>query len=216
MENRKFNSCILFAIAVFFLCSFFAGAEDPNERAYFTPALSPKHTNKPLVKGWASKRVQENLNRGLVAVPKEDGSVYLGWRLLDMDDSKVAFNVYRSVGGPAVKLNKAPIASTTNFVDADAPRTGLITYWVRPVVKFLMLINYEIKPSEKIVCDPNTIYSKGCLSIAFQGNYTPSKIAVADLNGTESMISSLSSRAEALTPAAGLISEAQRISLRRI
>jgi len=172
--NKKY-----FIPVVFFAIVSVAIAEDPAERAYFTSALPPKHKEKPPVKGWASNRVEEKLNRGLVAVPRDDGTVYLSWRLLKIDDSKIAFNVYRQTEGKAaVVLNKNPITTTTDFVDTDVPRNGKATYWVQTVQN-----NKEVPVSEKVVCDPNAIYSKGCLSIAFQGNYTPSKIAVADLNG---------------------------------
>jgi rhamnogalacturonan endolyase len=173
--NKKY-----FITVVFFAIVSVAIAEDLAERAYFTSALPPKHKEKPPVKGWASKRIDEKLNRGLVAVSKGDGSMYLSWRLFKDDDPKIAFNVYRSVGDTPVKLNKSPITATTDFVDTTAPRNGKVTYWVQTVDNNRVM---EAAVSEKVVCDPNTIYSKGCLSIAFQGDYTPSKIAVADLNG---------------------------------
>jgi rhamnogalacturonan endolyase len=164
---------------VFFAIVSVAIAEDSAERAYFTPALPPKHKEKPPVKGWASKRIEEKLNRGLVVVSKGDGSVYLSWRWIKDDDPKIAFNVYRSIGGTPEKLNKTPIIATTDFIDATAPCSGKATYWVRTVDENMR----ESAVSEKVICDPNTAYSKGCLSIVFQGDYTPSKIAVADLNG---------------------------------
>ena len=34
------------------------------------------------VLGWAGERIEERLNRGVVAVPIEGGKVYVGWRLL--------------------------------------------------------------------------------------------------------------------------------------
>jgi rhamnogalacturonan endolyase len=118
---------------VFFAIVSVAIAEDSAERAYFTPALPPKHKEKPPVKGWASKRIEEKLNRGLVVVSKGDGSVYLSWRWIKDDDPKIAFNVYRSIGGTPEKLNKTPIIATTDFIDATAPCSGKATYWVRTV-----------------------------------------------------------------------------------
>src|SRR5262245_60536086 len=44
--------------------------------------------------GWAKERIEEKLDRGLVAIKTEKG-VYLGWRLLKSDPADVAFNVYR-------------------------------------------------------------------------------------------------------------------------
>jgi len=174
---------------IFIVCMFCAvissaWAEDPAERAYFTPALQPKHKDKPAVKGWASKRIEEKLNRGLVAVPAGDGTVYLSWRLLNSDNPKTVFNVYRSIGDKApVKLNKTPLTTTTNFIDTPPVSTDTIAYWVRPVVKFLILIDQELKPSEKAMLKPDSAKRDCYMSIPFQGDYTPSKVAIADLNG---------------------------------
>ena len=75
---------------------------------------------KPKVQGYATQRVRERLDRGLVAVP-EAGQVYLGWRLLNDDPADIAFNIYRRSGPVAVKLNAEPIRRTTDFVDTLGP-----------------------------------------------------------------------------------------------
>lgn len=112
-----------------------AVAEDPRERDYHVPALNPKHTSKPKVTGWATQRVAEKINRGVVAVPGEDGRVYLGWRLLKTDPQGAAFNVYRSdEGGNPVKLNEEPVVITTDFLDERPAPARPCAYWVRPVV----------------------------------------------------------------------------------
>ncbi|MFE1644866.1 hypothetical protein ACFM35_04725 [Microbacterium sp. P01] len=59
-------------------------------------------------------RQVEYLDRAPVAVQTAEG-VYLGWRLLGLDDRALAFDVYRD----GVKITTAPITQTTNFVDAD-------------------------------------------------------------------------------------------------
>ena len=46
--------------------------------------------------GWAKERIEEKLDRGLIAI-KGDKGVYLGWRLLKSDPADVAFNVYRAI-----------------------------------------------------------------------------------------------------------------------
>jgi rhamnogalacturonan endolyase len=93
-------------------------AEDPAERQYLAPALNPKHKDKPKVTGWAKERIDEKINRGMLAIPNKKGQVYTGWRLLSDDDKETVFNVYRSVeGGEAVKLNKAQVVATTDFID---------------------------------------------------------------------------------------------------
>ena len=49
--------------------------------------------------GWASQRIEETLDRGMLALAMGEGKVYLGWRLLRTDPQSVAFNVYRSSSG---------------------------------------------------------------------------------------------------------------------
>ncbi len=70
--------------------------------------------------GWAKERIEEKLDRGLIAI-KSDKGVYLGWRLLKSDPADVAFNVYRRI---ATKLTAKPLRTTTDFVDTSAAATA--------------------------------------------------------------------------------------------
>lgn len=103
----------------------------PNLNFY---ALDPLY--KPGVPlGWATKRIEEKLDRGMLALATEGGKVYLSWRLLKTDPDGVAFNVYRSTaGGAAVKLNARPVQTTTDFMDANPPPDREHAWWVRAVV----------------------------------------------------------------------------------
>ncbi|WP_437491442.1 rhamnogalacturonan lyase [Sorangium sp. So ce1014] len=69
----------------------------------------------------------EDLDRGVVAVPT-DGGIYVGFRLFGYDPDDIAFNVYRD----GTKVNDAPIADSTNFVDRGGSPSSV--YTVRPVV----------------------------------------------------------------------------------
>jgi rhamnogalacturonan endolyase len=85
--------------------------------------------------GWAKERIEERLDRGMLALATEGGKVYLGWRLLKTDPEAIAFNIYRSTaGGAPVKLNAKPIQSSTDFVDADVPLTRANVWWVRAII----------------------------------------------------------------------------------
>ena len=78
----------------------------------------------------------ENLGRGVIAIRASESTVYVGWRLLGTDPSSVAFNVYRATGsGAPVKVNQAPLATTTNLVDTSADLTQANAYTVRPVLQ---------------------------------------------------------------------------------
>jgi len=168
-----------FAAAVLSLLAIVTCARAVDTDALF-PAPHPIHKDKPLVKGWAKQRVEENMDRGLIAMPTADGKVYIGWRLLKADAAGTAFNLYRQVEkDKPVKLNKEPISVTTDFVDAQPVNDKDCSYWVVPVSG-----GKELKPSAKEVikagADRKKLYYT---SIKLQGDYRPNKIAIADLNG---------------------------------
>ena len=170
---------ILLIVLLFCAAASTAAAEDPKERRFFTPALNPKHKDKPKVSGWARQRIEEKINRGMLAVPNKQGKIYLGWRLLKTDAGAAAFNVYRSVeGAEAMKLNAGPVVATTDFIDEQPARGQKSAYWVRPV-----LAGRELGPSEKALLKADAGNKTYYSSIKFQGDYTTQRIAVADLNG---------------------------------
>jgi len=85
----------------------------PNLNFY---AMDPLYrAGTPL--GWATERIRETLDRGVVAVAAEGGRVHLSWRLLDTDPQGVRFNIYRRAKAGETKLTPTPIVTTTDFVD---------------------------------------------------------------------------------------------------
>jgi len=103
----------------------------PNLNFY---AVDPLYDPDAIL-GWAEERIEEQLDRGMLAVAVVEGKVYLGWRLLRNDPENIAFNVYRSTaGGRAVKLNDEPLWTTTDFVDANPRLDRENAWWVKPVV----------------------------------------------------------------------------------
>ena len=156
-------------------------AQDPRERNYLYPVLKPIHEPKPLVNGWAKQRVTEKFNRGLTASQISPQKVYLSWRLLAEDPVQTAFNLYREVDGKASRLNKKPLAITTDFTDQVPAKTTSANYFVRAVVD-----GKEQKPSEKISVFLSKEF-KNYRSIKLQGDYKPQRIALADLDGDGTM-----------------------------
>ena len=158
-------------------------AQDVNERAYLYPVLNAKQNSgniirKPTVEGFAfgKERVVEKLNRGLIVFKNKDNHNYVSWRLLETDNENVSFNVYRSVnGGKFSKLNNRPVVATTDYVDKSAPVGGKIAYMVKSVVG-----GKEVETSETAAPNEGGL---NYTSIKLQGDYTFSKIALADLNG---------------------------------
>ncbi len=71
-------------------------------------------------------RQMESLERGLVAVPTEDG-VLLRWRLFGTEPADLGFHVFRD----GERLNNKPITDSTNYLDPDGTTDS--TYAVRAV-----------------------------------------------------------------------------------
>ena len=102
----------------------------PNLNFY---AMDPLYDPNAVL-GWAQRRIEEKLDRAMVALSMGEDKVYLGWRLLKTDPKTIAFNVYRSTaGGAPVRLNAEPVSRTTDFVDTSAPAGSTNAWWVRPV-----------------------------------------------------------------------------------
>ena len=125
-------------------------------------------------------RQMEYLKRGVVAMPTEDGKVYVGWRLLGTEPENIAFNVYRQSGdGEPTKVNEEPITDSTNLVDEGVDLSKDVSYTVKPV----------IDGQEQEASDPYTLKAgqeaKGYLSIPIKTpeGYSPNDASTADLDG---------------------------------
>ncbi|HUT89485.1 MAG TPA: hypothetical protein VMY37_08315 [Thermoguttaceae bacterium] len=132
-----------------------------------------------LLSSAALAQVAEKLDRGLVAMRQADGSLYVGWRLLESDPTDVAFHVYRQTdqAGAARRLTAEPVRESTNFVDPEAPQEGNSRYFVRPVTA-----EGEDPPSPA-VAPPGTPAGQSHIAIRLQGDYRTHKVAAGDLDG---------------------------------
>ncbi len=123
-----------------------------------------------------AQRQMERLDRGVVAIRRDDGSVYVGWRLLGTDPAGIAFHVERANdGGPAVRITDQPITATTDLVDDEADPDRDVTYSVRPV----------IDGREGTSSEPSAAVAQPFLSIPLQtpDGCTPNDASVGDLDG---------------------------------
>jgi rhamnogalacturonan endolyase len=79
-----------------------------------------------------AQRHMEHLERGLIALGRDDGSIFVSWRWLGTEPNDAGFNLYRTVdgAGPA-KLNAQPLRATTCFIDDTAPANASLSYFVR-------------------------------------------------------------------------------------
>lgn len=158
-----------------------AYSQDARELLYNIEILEPNHALKPKVEGFAKERIEDQLNRGVIAVEDENNNVYVSWRLLKSDPADVAFDVYRGNGDRSVKLNRRPITATTDFVDRKARNKTNNQYWVIPVGK-----SGKGAPSERAsVITKKSVEEPAYISIPLQDDVVPGRrrLGVADLNG---------------------------------
>lgn len=115
-------------------------------------------------------------DRGVVAVPRPDGSVFVSWRLLTNDAPDLAFNVWRIApeGGEAFQLNLAPLRDGCHFVDTEAAGLPWI-YRVQPAPS-------TGKP-DRAGGEAPIAAGIGYVRIPLQGSYRAQKVGLADFDG---------------------------------
>ena len=122
------------------------------------------------------ERQMENLSRGLVAVPRPEGGMFVGWRLFATDPEDVAFHVYRARGdGPAERISDEPIGGATCLIDAAGGGGPDVRYHVRPVVAGVE------GPASRAV----RAWTDGFIDIPIERRegYRPGDASVGDLDG---------------------------------
>lgn len=128
----------------------------------------------------------EKLDRGVVAV-KTDKGVFISWRSLIDDAKGMTFDIYRG----ETKINDAPIASKTNFTDAEGT-TG-VAYTVKAVVDGQTVDTSKAveaweTPYMKVHLDRpaggKTPSAGGKEGSGYQNyTYTPDDVSAADVDG---------------------------------
>jgi rhamnogalacturonan endolyase len=148
----------------------------PNLNFYAINPLYKEGT--PL--GWAAERIEEKIDRGIVAVPTPDRKIHVSWRLLKTDPADLAFNVYRSTAGaPAARLNSTPLARTTDFLDANAPLDRDNTWSVRKVLN-----GRELDPEPASATLPANAAAQNYRAIKLKEDVTSiSIVGIGDLDG---------------------------------
>lgn len=111
MDNRTI------LVSTLVLSSINVEAQDLRERTYYYEILEPRHEPKPEIKGFATERVKEKLDRGLTATPSADGKgIYLSWRLLEQDGTDTSFHLYRSANGKTQRLSKIQLKTPVTLL----------------------------------------------------------------------------------------------------
>ena len=174
--KKKF---ILFFLLPTFISTY---AQDARELLYNFEILKPDHTDKPKIQGFAKERIQEKLNRGVIAIADENNkNVYVSWRLLQTDPADITFDVYRGSGNRSVKLNSKPISTTTDFLYRNAAIKGDESYWVVPLLK-----GKKGEASERVTAISRPSPEKPpYVSIPLQAGVVPGRrrLGIGDLNG---------------------------------
>ncbi len=124
-------------------------------------------------------RFMENLDRGVVAVYKGGGQVYIGWRMFGTEPDTVGYNVYRN----SVKINGSPITGSTNYIDTSG--SSSYTYRVAAVIDG---VEQDMSDSVSVWSDfyhdiPLQRPAGGTTPDAVDYTYSPNDASVADLDG---------------------------------
>ncbi len=119
------------------------------------------------------------VDRGLVALSKDNLQIYVGWRLLAEDPPDIAFNLYRTdvYINETVKLNDQPLRHSTNWVDTGSRHDKAYRYLLKPVVD-----SQESRTGETAYAIVQR-WEKPYHSIIFDGEYTARMVGIADING---------------------------------
>jgi len=149
------------------------GMQETISSAAFPTLLAASVASAFLSVSALAQRQMENLDRGLVAVLQDDGSVFAGWRLLGDDPPGIAFNLYRVADGAAELVNEEPLAGPTSTID-PAP-AGATSYLVRPLMG-----EVEGEP-----CRLAAVWGGNFIDIPIQTipGYRPGDCSVGDLDG---------------------------------
>ncbi|WFB35546.1 carbohydrate binding domain-containing protein [Kiritimatiellota bacterium B12222] len=141
-------------------------------------AAPPPKKPKPKIAELSPTRIQENMDRAMIARPREDGSVYLGWRLLPYDPGDISFTVYRQNADETwTKLTPIPLSQSSNFVDSSAPKSPNLHYQVRKVIG-------GIEQSTPIASAQSShTENKAYISLPLQRAEGFQKVGIADLDG---------------------------------
>ena len=175
MRAKRF---LTFLLATFIVLQVFSEAPPVAGRVYSNDLAYP--SNKKLKGNMpAYKNLQkEKLGRGFVAIKSEDGKALISWRLLENDDKKSGFDLYRKSGMVNKKLNDKPLKESTYFIDNE--------------VEANLIYDYELCPegSKKVISTCRLSGMKQYISISLpqiEGDslcrYKPNDASVGDLDG---------------------------------
>jgi rhamnogalacturonan endolyase len=126
----------------------------------------------------------EKLDRGLVALERNDGSVFLSWRLFATDPDDVTFLITRrGPDGTVYVLNEGKGYRLTNIVDKGASRGAGTSTYIYQVNKFSQKSQAVTSERPSQVTVTLTGRPTPYISISLKGDYDFQKVGVGDLDG---------------------------------
>jgi rhamnogalacturonan endolyase len=133
------------------------------------------------VAGNAKNRVEEKMDRGMVAARCDQG-VYVGWRMLRQDPANIAFRLYRKAAdGRFVPASAVPITKTADLVDTAPEAVQAVAYKLC-VLDGPQERELAVCPVE--TCEPGLAYH--AIRLQWPGNPPTGeveKVGIGDLDG---------------------------------
>lgn len=128
---------------------------------------------------YPQKYFAEKPDRGIVALTINGNNAYVGWRLLKIDPTDIAFNVYRKEIGyqTYIKVNPEPVKNSTDFIDKT----------VRPGKGYRYIIKTVSGGIEQDTRGETTLFmltgNQPYYSIKLRDNTHPKRIGIGDIDG---------------------------------
>ncbi|MGC4032803.1 MAG: hypothetical protein QM754_13930 [Tepidisphaeraceae bacterium] len=164
-----------------------------------TPTKTPTTATPPIIATSAvgdistsailpTPRQVENLGRGVVAMNKGSGNVFVSWRMLANDPGTISFNIYRSTNGAAA-IKRGTATTTTNFTDTGVDSTKANAYFVRPVINgveqaasgsYTLAANTPVQQFQYLALNKPADMTMPDGTVC---TYSPNDASVGDLNG---------------------------------
>lgn len=84
-----------------------------------------------------SQRMTENIDRGIIAMPKSSSQIYISWRHLATDPEGISYNIYykTSPTGALTLINTSPVTNSTNYLANLSTTTSAFTFVIKSIYK---------------------------------------------------------------------------------
>lgn len=141
----------------------------------------PQNQDRPKVEGYAKKRREEKLDRGLLVLPEDNGA-FLSWRFLNSDTDTTGFLIDRTSAASKEykRLTEQPITMKTNYTDTTAEAGKEYTWRISTVVNGKATGETA---SVSLSMPKSGEEKKQYISIPLQGDYKAEAVALADVDG---------------------------------